>query len=298
LTLSPFFLWPVYCLFVLRQNRWEMVVTLVGTPFVSFTNRWSRRLMVAILPFGYAGCTYELMRPLQNLGLTTDNVHVCDLRSYELALFGIRSGGARITLQDYFLVHHATAADLYFAVPYGLFIFIPVSYAVYLYFRDYVGALRFMWTFFALNIVGFVTYHLYPAAPPWYFHQHGCAVDLSVHASEAAALMRVDQLLGIAWFKGLYGRSSDVFGAVPSLHVAYVFLIVVEGWRQHRWPGRAFTLLLLTTTSAAAVYLDHHWVIDLLLGMLYTVAVYVPIRHLFRGVVDDYHPARANPTVA
>ena len=26
---------------------------------------------------------------------------------------------------------------------------------------------RFAWTFFFLNVAGFLTYHLYPAAPPW-----------------------------------------------------------------------------------------------------------------------------------
>jgi membrane-associated phospholipid phosphatase len=287
LAVSPFFLWPLYCLVVLRQMRWEMVFIFVASAPLSFTNRWSRRLMAAIMPFGFTGLSYELMRPLKNVGLTVDNVHVCDLRNYELALFGFGEGASRITLQDYFLAHHAALADLYFAIPYGLFIFIPASYAVYLYFRDYVATLRYMWTFFALNLVGFLTYHLYPAAPPWYFHQYGCHVDLATHASEAVALMRVDQLLGIDWFKGLYGRSSDVFGAIPSLHVAYVSLIVVEGWRLHRWLGRALTLLLAVSTAAAAVYLDHHWVIDVVLGVAYTLAVHPVIRHLFRNVVDD-----------
>ena len=79
---------------------------------------------------------------------------------------------------------------------------------VWLYVRDYPRMLRFTWCFFALNVAGFVTYHLYPAAPPWYFHAHGCAVDVLAHASEGPALARVDARLGIHYFAGMYGRAS------------------------------------------------------------------------------------------
>ena len=62
-----------------------------------------------------------------------------------------------------------------------------------------------MWSFFVLNIAGFVTYHLYPAAPPWYFHLHGCTVDLAAPASAGPNLTRVDAWLGISYFAGFTG---------------------------------------------------------------------------------------------
>jgi hypothetical protein len=65
-------------------------------------------------------------------------------------------------------------------------------------------------------------------------------VSLAARASEGAALGRVDTRLGVDYFAGMYGRASDVFGAMPSLHCAY---------------------------------LDHRWVLDVLAGLTYGASV-------------------------
>src|SRR5262249_31610947 len=159
--------------------------------------------------------------------------------------------------------------DILCAIPYGAFIFVVLAYAVYLYVRDFSAQQRFTWGFFLLNIAGFLTYHLYPAAPPWYFHAHGCVVDLSAHASEGSHLARVDAMMKLSYFAGMYGRSSDVFGAMPSLHVAYPFLMAIEGWKFHRLLGRGLLVLFYCAMCFSAVYLDHHWVIDVIAGTGY-----------------------------
>jgi hypothetical protein len=142
-----------------------------------------------------------------------------------------------------------------------------------MYVRDYPRMVRFAWCFFALNIAGFITYHLYPAAPPWYFHAHGCAVDIHAHASEGPALARVDSWLGVHYFAGMYGRASDVFGAMPSLHCAYAGLVVLEGWAVFGRPWRAASVGFFALMVFAAVYLDHHWVLDAVAGCAYCVVV-------------------------
>jgi inositol phosphorylceramide synthase catalytic subunit len=129
-----------------------------------------------------------------------------------------------------------------------------------------------------LNVLGFLTYHVYPAAPPWYFHKYGCIVDLHAHASPGPNLLRVDDMMGIGYFTGFYGRSSDVFGAVPSLHVAYPLLMAIEGWKRHGLWVRAGLVGFYLWMCSAAVYLDHHWVIDIVLGSIYTCVVAVAIR--------------------
>ncbi|GAC1299907.1 MAG: phosphatase PAP2 family protein [Polyangiales bacterium] len=278
---APFVLWALYCFVVRGEHRWELLVTSILVPFIAYASERTKRLFLVILPFGLVGLLYDGMRFVKNVGLSPTRVHICDLRAHELDWFGINSGGVRMTIHDWFQAHHWTALDLFFAIPYGTFLFIPLGYAVYLYFRDYAAAQRYMWAFLALNVAGFVTYHLYPAAPPWYFHARGCVVDLSAHASEGLALARVDKMLGFGWFSGLYGRSNDVFGAVPSLHVAYPLLIVVEGFRQHRWFGRSIALLFFVATCCAAVYLDHHWVIDIVLGALYTIICHFLVQKFF-----------------
>ena len=185
-------------------------------------------------------------------------------------------------MQEWFQQHSSPILDAIAAIPYGTFIFVVFGYAVYLYFRDFTGLQRFAWSFLILNVLGFVTYHLYPAAPPWYFDAYGCHVDLAAHASEGPALARVDAMLGFGYFHGLYGRSNDVFGAVPSLHSAYPLLLVLEGWRHNRWGPWLGMLAFSMTMWFAAVYLDHHWVFDVLLGITYSVVVYTGTSLVFR----------------
>ena len=94
---------------------------------------------------------------------------------------------------------------------------------------------------------------------------------LDVH-SEAAAASRFDLLLGTHFFDGIYGRGIDVYGAYPSLHVAYPLLVIWATFRARelRWaraPAIAFFLLM----CFSAVYLQHHYVIDVLLGVAYAI---------------------------
>ena len=238
-------------------------------PILAFASASTKKLFVGVYPIAMVGILYDSMRFFKNLGITPSRVHDCDLRRIELSLFGVTSDGVKMTLHDWFQAGHTTRfLDFWCAIPYGTFIFVSIAFAAFLYRRDYLALRRYAWTFFALNVVGFVTYHIYPAAPPWYFHAHGCLVDLAARASEGPNLARVDAALGIHYFGGFYGRSNDIFGAMPSLHVAYPLLIVLEGWRHFRAPLRATAAIYAASMLFAAVYLDHHWVLDVIAGIV------------------------------
>jgi membrane-associated phospholipid phosphatase len=200
-------------------------------------------------------------------------VHLCDLRAHELALFGVTMNGQRGTFHDWLQAHSTPWLDRLCAVPYGTFIFVCIACAVALYVRDYPRMVRFTWCFFALNMAGFITYHLYPAAPPWYYHAHGCVIDVHASASEGPNLARVDAWLGVPYFARMYGRATDVFGAMPSLHCAYAFLVVLEGWAAFRGAWRAACAAFFALMCFSAVYLDHHWVLDAVAGITYCTLI-------------------------
>ncbi len=253
------------------EHRWEYAACVVVGPALAFAHWRSRRLMVSMLPFVLVGLLYDAMRYVKNVGLSAGRVHVCDLRALDALLFG--SGGE--TVHDWLQRHPSAWLDRLCALPYGTFVAVTVAFALGLALRGDRGAMaRFGWTFFVMNVLGFATYHVYPAAPPWYFHQRGCAVDLGAVASAGPNLLRVDAWLGFSYFRGLYGRSNDVFGSVPSLHVAYPALIVAEGWRSFSVWARAASCGFAALMAFAAVYLDHHWLIDVVLGIVYCAASY------------------------
>jgi membrane-associated phospholipid phosphatase len=255
------------------QFRWEhaAVLGLVAVLFV--VGPRTKKLFLGAYPIGLVGLFYDGMRAVQNVGVSADRVHVCDLRSAEVSLFGVSMNGERVTWQDWFQAHPSPMLDAVCAVPYATFALVCFAFATWLFFRDYVRMVRFTWCFLALNLAGFVTYHVYPAAPPWYYHAHGCLIDVLAHANEGAALARVDARLGIHYFGSMYGRSSVVFGAMPSLHVAYALIVAIEGWPlfSSAWRGASVGFFALMCFSA--VYLDHHWVLDVLAGIAYSVTV-------------------------
>jgi inositol phosphorylceramide synthase catalytic subunit len=231
------------------------------------------RIAVGALPLGLVALVYAAMGKVRNVGVSPASVHLCDLRAREVALFGISMNGARVTPNDWWQAHSSRALDAVCAVPYATFVLVCAAFAVWLYGRDYARMVRFGWCFLALNLAGFATYHLYPAAPPWYCHAHGCTVDVSAMASEGPALARVDAWIGVPYFASMYSRSSAVFGAIPSLHVAYALLVVLEGWDVLPGAWRAASAAFFALMCFAAVYLDHHWVEDVIAGAVCSVVV-------------------------
>jgi inositol phosphorylceramide synthase catalytic subunit len=292
----PFWGWAAFWLFR-GQLRWEHLGLAILVTVLAYWSRRTKRLFLGLLPLGLVALIYDAMRFVKNAGLTESGVHLCDLRNAEIRWFGLTVGGVRVSLQDWFQAHHTVWLDLVCAVPYAAFLSVVLGYAIFLLFKDFVAQQRFAWGFAVLNVAGFLTYHVYPAAPPWYYHLHGCAVDLQAAASAGPNLTRVDELLEIRYFAGFYGRASDVFGAMPSLHVAYPLLMVIEGWSKHRVLGRTMLVLFYGWMCFSAVYLDHHWVLDLVAGSIYAVAVaaatHVVARWVTRGGVSNVAVAEA-----
>jgi len=129
--------------------------------------------------------------------------------------------------------------------------------------------------FFILNTLGYITYYLYPAAPPWYADLNGLH-PLSSHAvahtvPNAAGALAFDQWVGLEIFSKMYGMSADVFGAVPSLHIAYPALILTLALRTRR--GVGISLVYFVGMVFSAIYLNHHYIFDALWGVIYGVAV-------------------------
>jgi phosphatidylglycerophosphatase A len=256
----------------------ELVLLALIAVVLNCTGRRARELFVGLAPLGLIGLVYDAMRPRLTRALDPSRVHVCDVRDLEARFFGLEDGGGRITLHDWFLVHHSTPLDLLCAFPYATFLLMSVVCVIYLHVVDRPAMSRFAWAFFLVNIAGFVTYRLLPAAPPWYFHANGCAVDLSARASEGPALARVDALLGTTFFREMYARASSVYGAIPSLHCAYPLIVVIEGWRSFGTKLRCAAVGYWMLMVFSAVYLDHHWVIDAITGSVYALTAVAIVR--------------------
>ena len=252
---------------------------------LSVWNDDSRRLALIGLPYLLYALVYDSMRWYADY-IRSPIIHVHEPYDFDLHWFGIHG----LTPNEWLQQHTSAPLDLVCGLAYTPMFFIGESVLLSIYFiakGKVRRAERFTWIFVISNLIGFAFYYIYPAAPPWYVSDHGFAVDLSVHASPAGAI-RFDQLIGIPLMQGFYGKSADVFGAIPSLHVVYPFLAVIYGWylRRFRLIAAAYFLLV----CFAAVYLNHHYLLDIFLGLAIGLAVMAAVRVAF-GAVEPHRAA-------
>ena len=104
----------------------------------------------------------------------------------------------------------------------------------------------------------------------------------------AAGLTRVDVALGTHLNSKGFHASPIVFGAVPSLHSAmavmtFLFVSYYARWTVVKLISFAFVVLQWWAT----IYLDHHWRLDLFVGMCYAL-VWFSIMYKWRlGKVNE-----------
>jgi membrane-associated phospholipid phosphatase len=242
-------------------------------------NERTRLLLRTFTPMILTGVIFDSMRYYYWPGVD-GRVHVAEPYFFEKAWFGV---GDR-TLNEVFLEHHWAALDLACGVAYLAFAAVHVGLAMLLFFRGRVDAARtFCWSFLLVNVMGFATYFIYPAAPPWWVTAHGLGATPVRVLPAPAATVRFDALLGIHLFQNVYENGIDVFGSYPSLHVSYPFLSMVLAFRypELRW-ARVPAALFFLLTCLAAVYLQHHYVTDVVLGIVYAAVALAAVLLLER----------------
>jgi hypothetical protein len=120
---------------------------------------------------------------------------------------------------------------------------------------------RFITALLLLSYAGFITYLLLPTAPPWWAgntgHLEGVGV---VHLSGHTAF--------------LYDKvSPNPVAAMPSLHAAYPWLFFLFACRLWGKRGRPVVLYPMAVFFSS-VYLGHHYVVDIIAGVIYATAAY------------------------
>lgn len=195
-----------------------------------------------------------------------NGVHIADLYATEKSLFGVQMNGVTVTPNEYWQANHNTFLDIMTGCFYLCWVPVPLLFGVILFFRKREQFFRFSLTFLLVNLVGFVIYYIYPAAPPWYVQQFGFTFNAATPGN-TAGLHRFDDHVGAGIFKSLYEHSSNVFAAMPSLHSAYPLIVLYYGIKTHmKWLNLFFAAVMLGIWFSA-VYTSHHYVLDVLAGI-------------------------------
>lgn len=229
---------------------------------------WFRSVVVDWLPFALALAVYDLLR-----GRADDLIFSAWFRPQleaDAFLFGgivptvwlqerLWYGASDIRWYDYaawavyvsyFLATYLLAAALWFlARP---------------RFRRYAAAVVL------LAAMAFVTFALFPAAPPWLASREGELADTTRLIGPISAHV---PFLSFS-FEGLYERGTEYanpVAAVPSLHAAYTLLFSLYLWSFAR-RAKPLVAAYPPAMAFALVYTAEHYLVDILLGWAYTLA--------------------------
>jgi PAP2 superfamily len=256
----------------LARDRLLMWIVL-GLLAFSLTNlgAWLRGVLVDWLPLALVLWAYDLARGLADgllfathyrpqleadaflFGGTVPTVWLqdhlwhgsWDLRWYDYAAWAV--------YVSYFLATYLLAAALWFFARER--------------FRPYIATVAL------LALMGFVTYALFPAAPPWLASREG-ELEWTTRS-----IGLISSHVPILDFGTLFERGSEYanpVAAVPSLHGAYTLLVVIFLWPfAPRWV-RPLLAAYPVAMAFALVYTSEHYLVDVLLGFAYAlVALWV-----------------------
>jgi hypothetical protein len=195
------------------------------------------------------------------------SVSIEQLYRLEKSIFGIHFNGKVVTPNEYWLLNSRPVMDVIGGFFYLMWIPVPLAFAAYLFFRDRRQFLLFSLTFVLVNLLGFVIYYLYPAAPPWYVQLHGFKF-IAHTPGNTAGLARFDKFFNAAIFKSIYSNGSNVFAAMPSLHSSYPVIVLYYGLKNRLGLINILFAIVMLGIWFTAVYTSHHYVLDVLAGIL------------------------------
>ncbi|PTS95759.1 PA-phosphatase [Pedobacter sp. HMWF019] len=195
------------------------------------------------------------------------SVSIEHLYRLEKSIFGIHFNGRVLTPNEYWLMNSKPVMDVIGGFFYLMWIPVPLAFAAYLFFRDRRQFLLFSLTFVLVNLLGFVIYYLYPAAPPWYVQLHGFKF-IAHTPGNTAGLARFDKFFNAAIFKSIYSNGSNVFAAMPSLHSSYPVIVLYYGLKNRLGLMNILFAIVMLGIWFTAVYTSHHYVLDVLAGIL------------------------------
>lgn len=239
----------------------------------------TRKFALALTPWLVFACSYDGMRLLPNYEV--NHIDTRGIYEAEKSLFGIGTAAGTLIPGEWFNLHNCAFADFMAGFFYLCWVPVPLGFAIYLYLKGKREMyLRFSLAFLFVNLVGFVGYYIHPAAPPWYVIEHGFTPVLNTPGS-VAGLGRFDSLVGAPVFHSIYCNNSNVFAAVPSLHAAYMLVATIYAVisRQNKLCIGIFAFICMGIWWTA-VYSTHHYIIDVLLGILTTIVALLILERL------------------
>lgn len=257
---------------LLKRSIWTPDTLLVILVVVGFVFGRGKDFIIRFAPFLGLLIIYDSFRSIADD--LNKNVNYWPMIHFDQWL-----GGGVIptqTLQSIWWHGTVTWYDFYFYFLYTIHFLVPVVIALVLWKYRPKFYWPFVWSFVGISFLAFITFVLFPAAPPWLAHNLGYfSGDFARISSE------IWRAMGVENFSEVYSKlSPNEVAAVPSLHSAYpllasLFVISAFGFKRAWW-----ILAYPLSMWIGVVYLGEHYVFDVVVAIVYVVLVYVVVNSL------------------
>lgn len=231
-----------------------------------------KQFLVKFGPFAVLLLTYDSFRGLAPF--LNGHVHFTEMIAFDRWV----GGGQLPTVRLQHLMYHGGLRwyDFYFYFLYMCHFLTPwlVAIAIWRWRPQHYN--RYIVAFLLLSYAGFVTYVLFPAAPPWM-------------ASERHLIPHIEKLstdiwlaMGVHNFPTIYSKfNPNLVAAVPSLHAAYPTLIELFIVRAFGWRIGLATLWYPLSIWLGVIYMGEHYLFDVVAGIAYASAAFLVTNLIF-----------------
>lgn len=234
----------------------------------------AKEMLKHLLPFVALLLVYESFRGL--VPHLNANVNYLWMPDVDKLLFG--GTLPTVTLQQWWWHGSVVWYDFVFYLAYMLHFILPIGLALVIWkYRE-----KFYWqyitTYLLVSFAGFITFLLFPAAPPW------LASDKNLIPHVTHVSTDIFRALGVQDFPSVYNKiSPNPVAAVPSLHAAYATLLVIFTYKLFGKRWALLTCIYPLIIFVGTVYSGEHYAIDEIIGLVYAVIGYAVVAWLFHN---------------
>ncbi len=264
----------VVCLVIfIREPSWPTPdKIIIFLTFVFMALGQATEMLKRLLPFVGLLLIYDSFRGIAPH--LNKHVHYLFMANFDRWLFGDLP---TIQLQRLLWHGHVQWYDFVLYLVYMLHFLLPIGAAILVWKKRESFYWRYVASFVFLSFAGFITYVIYPAAPPWMASE----MHLIPHIERVSS--HVWFALGIHDFPSLYNKiAPNAVAAVPSLHAAYatLFAVFMTKLFGRKWGALAWSYPVLMYFGI--VYQGEHYAYDAILGIAYAVATYYIVGWIFK----------------
>lgn len=260
-------------LLLVKRSIWTPDTLLIVIIGIGLVFGRAREFIRRFVPFLGLLIVYDSFRSIADD--LNKNVHFVEMINFDRWL---TSGNLPTVWLQNQLWHGAVSwYDFYFYFLYTLHFLMPLIVGLVLWKFKPRLYWPFVWTIVGVSFAAFVTYVIFPAAPPWLAKDTGYIVEPLRRISSD-----VWYAMGVVDFSALYKNiSPNAVAAVPSLHSAYPLiaaLFVVKAF------GRRAAAVMIYPISMwlGVVYMGEHYVFDVVAAVIYVAIVLYLVRYIFR----------------